>query len=361
MKYRSTFLVAFLVIISFEFLSGTPYINNKIQIFTRNNADFATVIRESNRYASNSIDTSFPQIMDDSTKSKIIKDTSDLKNKEILLTTPQAVDSVNYLTDKDQMPKWHTMITKIPSDLLTFTRDYITTDNLPMMIALTVSTAGLIISDDATWKESDRFYKRSSFNKSFSDYFTEFGDGRTQFILAGGFAAYGLLGKDNRALRTASQIVEVVLGCGFTVQVLKHITGRESPFVATAPGGIWRFFPNQIDYHKRVPHYDAYPSGHIATSMATFIVIARNFPEYKWIEPTGWVLAGLIGFGMANTGIHWYSDYPLGLALGYAFGELISEPENTRNEKQSKNILNKLKVFPSFSFGGAGVNIYLEF
>jgi len=28
-----------------------------------------------------------------------------------------------------------------------------------------------------------------------------------------------------------------------------------------------------------------------------------------------------LGFGMVNNGVHWASDYPLGIGLGYVFGK----------------------------------------
>jgi len=78
--------------------------------------------------------------------------------------------------------------------------------------------------------------------------------------------------------------------------------------------------------------------------MAAFIVISENYPEIKWLEPASFVLAGLIGFGMANKGIHWYSDYPLGISLGYVFGKIIAHPSyltgsKDLNQKTSVNIL----------------------
>ena len=103
---------------------------------------------------------------------------------------------------------------------------------------------------------------------------------------------------------------------------MKHITGRESPYVSTVPGGVWRFFPNQIEYANKVPHFDAYPSGHLATAMATVTVIAENYPEYRYIKPLGYSLMGLLSFAMVNNGVHWVSDYPLALALGYTFGKI---------------------------------------
>ena len=148
------------------------------------------------------------------------------------------------------------------------------------------------------------------------------GDGITHFSIAGGFYACGLIKKNNRALQTASQLCESILASGVVVQLLKHLSGRESPFTATAPGGIWRVFPNQITYATHVPHYDAFPSGHIATAMATVTVLAANYPDAKLIRPIGYTCMGLLTFAMLNNGVHWASDYPLGIAIGYAFAKI---------------------------------------
>ena len=81
-----------------------------------------------------------------------------------------------------------------------------------------------------SWRESERFYNRTPFNKSFSDFFTEVGDGRTQFGLAIAFGAYGFIARDNRAIRTASQTVEAVLSAGAVVQVIKHLNRERKSF-----------------------------------------------------------------------------------------------------------------------------------
>ncbi len=256
---------------------------------------------------------------------------------------------------------WYSMITNVPGDWVSFGGKYADKSYLPIYAFLTASTAYLIVKDPETWNYANKLYNKGTFNKRFSDFFTEFGDGRSQFAFALCFAIGGWIGNDSRALRTGSQIVEGVLACGGFVQVLKHITGRESPFISTKAGGVWRWFPNQIEYHKHVPAYDAYPSGHIATSMAAFIIIAENYPEYKWIEPTGWGLAACIGVGMANQGIHWYSDYPLGLALGYGFGKVITR-WNTRSgsSRSTKKICN-VSFFPYIYGTSNGITLNMAF
>ncbi len=63
----------------------------------------------------------------------------------------------------------------------------------------------------------------------------------------------------------------------------------------------------------------------------------------------------LLSFQMINNGVHWMSDYPLALGIGYLFGKLIvdagREKVKTDNEKSAFNF----RIFPSIrnndSFG----------
>jgi membrane-associated phospholipid phosphatase len=271
-------------------------------------------------------------------------------------TANEYTSNDSLLLNPNYLPEWYEMITNVPGDWWQFTKDQVNSPDYSMYLFLVGATAGLIFTDDYTYKISDKFFKKSQFNRNMSDLFAEIGDGRTQFGLAACFAAYGFAADDNRALRTASQIVEGVLAAGAVVQLIKHITGRETPIMATSPTGKWRFFPNQIEYHKHVPMYDAFPSGHIATSVAAFVIIAENYPEYSgWITPISIGLSALICAGMVNNGIHWYSDYPLGIAIGYAFGKLIANPRGIKFT-DSKEDANKLSIFPYYNKQSIGLS-----
>ncbi len=263
----------------------------------------------------------------------------------------------NHFEDR---PTWHDMVTNVPGDWMKYSRITFRDDKVTPYATIAVFTALLIATDDPTWQFSKRITENSPPIKSASNIFATLGDGTAQISLAAAFAAYGLTLNNDRAIRTASQTVQALLAGGMVVQVIKHVTGRESPFVATSPTGIWRFFPNQIDYHKKVPHYDAFPSGHICTSMSTVVVIAENYPELKWIRPVGYTLVGLVGVSMVNIGIHWYSDYPLGLMIGYTFGMIASHPEGYDIAHIGKDGSNALTIAPTLIPGGVGIVLNLN-
>jgi membrane-associated phospholipid phosphatase len=160
------------------------------------------------------------------------------------------------------------------------------------------------------------------------------GDGWGQLGIAGGFWAHGFIAKNNKSKQVGNALLESLLTVGTMTQLIKHITGRESPFVSTAPGGVWRFFPNQAEYHRSVPHYDAYPSGHIAAAMATVTVLSAFYPEKTFIRPIGYTLMGALMFAMLNNGVHWASDYPLGIAIGYSFARIAVKKNYKKEEKK---------------------------
>ena len=256
-------------------------------------------------------------------------------------------------------PGWLTFLKNIPGDMRDYTRNPLTKKNLWGLTAITVSTGLMIYYDDKLLNASNELSDKLGLSEQTNWRMEHIGDGYLQLYVASSLIGYGLYYNDNRALQSASQIFESVFASGTIVQLIKHITGRESPFVKTTPTGRWRFFPNQVDYHHKVPHYDAFPSGHISTITAMVVVLSENYPEYTFIKPLGYLAIGLNSIGMMNTGVHWISDYPIGIALGYSFAKIAVKRGRTQ-------IKTSLKTPPSFSIyplfvskDGFGIHISL--
>jgi membrane-associated phospholipid phosphatase len=258
---------------------------------------------------------------------------------------------------RNTMPKWYEMITNIPSDWSKYFKVTFRKNKIPLYLTVSALTAATIVTDRSSYEGTHRFHTSGNWNTKFDEFWTEFGDGRTQFGMAFSFAAYGLIADDARAVRTASQIVQAVLASGAVVQVMKHITGRQTPNTATTATGTWTFFPNQIEYAKHVSSYDAFPSGHVTTTLAAITVIAENYPEVWWIKPLGYTFTALVAFGMVGTGIHWYSDYPLAVVLGYTFGMIAAHPEGIPTEIAGKEIT----IMPTIVNNGLGLSLGYSF
>ncbi len=306
--------------------------------------------------------------------------------------TYQVADSIEYEFER---PKLFHFAKAIPGDMVRYCKITFKKDNLLNVAYMIAGTAALVVVDQPITDASKDFGKNigiapTNTQKTFLDLSFNIGstkiplplngpwdlnsslyyigDGITHFSIAGGFWAFGLIKKDYRALQTASQLMESILSTGIAVQLLKHVTGRESPYTTTTPGGLWRVFPNQIEYSKHVPHYDAFPSGHIATAMATVTVIALNYPEYKWIRPVGYTAMGLLTFAMLNNGVHWASDYPLGIALGYSFAKIAVNAGRKVVEKDKKNTsflnynwIKSAKLTPAYSGRTLGCQVSWTF
>jgi len=168
------------------------------------------------------------------------------------------------------------------------------------------------------------------------------GDGSIHVGIMLGFLGYGYFGDDTKALSVGSQLAEGLFDVMIATQVLKHITGRQTPNTATEPGGKWDWFPNQEDYANHVPGYDAFPSGHLATAMMTTTVLHENYPDNAWILPISYTLMGMLSFQMLNNGVHWASDYPLAIGIGYAFGRIVSKRERDKANKENWSVVPKI-------------------
>ncbi len=234
-----------------------------------------------------------------------------------------------------QRPAWHQMVTNVPGDWSRSAGWTFRTRSVPVVAGLAAVTAAFMMTDQRLYVGSKHIAERSSFVNSSSRVLVGGGDGVTHLALAGAFGLYGLCADDTRSVRVASQTVESFLASGIVVQVLKHMTGREIPRVATQDGGAWRFFPGFKEYNSHQSRYFAYPSGHITTTMSTVTVLIENYPETWWLRPAGYTVVGLVGFSLVNSGYHWYSDLPLGIALGYAFGHIVSHPGEPASDDQT--------------------------
>ena len=251
-------------------------------------------------------------------------------------------------------PQGLTFLTSFPSDLHEYGKLTFRKDKLNEWLVVSALTGIMIVYDEPLIVEAQKIGNR--FNLTNEDktrpFFSIFdqpirfptdlgsslyfiGDGILHLGIASSFYTYGKFTHDNRAMQTGSQVAQAMASVGVLTQVIKHITGRVSPFrnytsqetlddgtIIYIPEDRWTPFPNQVEYHKHVSTYDAFPSGHMAVCMATVTIIAENYSEVKWIRPVGYTTMTLLGFQMMNNGVHWVSDHPLAIAMGYYLGKI---------------------------------------
>jgi hypothetical protein len=258
-----------------------------------------------------------------------------------------------------EVPRFWEMVTDLPTDLKIFGQESFSREGLTIAAGITAMTAITVATDYESWQAAQIQVAQSQPVRKFANAGVSIGDGFFQFGIVGAFAGAGMITENTRALRTASQITESILATGIVVQIIKHITGRESPFSSESRTGVWRVFPNQIEYMKDFQKFDAVPSGHLSTTVTTLITIQENYPEQKWIPYIGWPVVGWVAFGLAGTSIHWWSDYPIAIAVGYSIAKIVTSSNRSNKNFGAKSLHNqsvvqtfKPTLMPSFSARG---------
>lgn len=278
-------------------------------------------------------------------------------------------------------PKLLEVFTRLPKDFMDTNRDFVAKDHAWYLGGAVASTALLVPFDQKITDESrnladklgmgpnniyGKFGPLQNIPKNFGAGLYLFGNGTTVIVLSAGFVTYGLLKNDYRAQATASGLIESLALSGVYVQVLKRSIGRESPFIAREnghPGGDWNPFPSFAAYAKSTPYYDAVPSGHLATIMSAVTIIATNYPEYKWIKPVSYTVLGGLCFQMMQSEVHWASDYPLALLIGYFSGKNIAKNRFTDKKLNGEEIKQKysLNITGNQIYGMNTLGVRLQF
>lgn len=270
-----------------------------------------------------------------------------------------------------QKPKFREIFMNIPKDLRDLGQFVIQKENLKWDAIAVGSTLALLPADQQITDESVRLGSRiggwdepSRYTRLFgiemlptsissTVYFI--GTGNTTLILSGFFYAVGKIGPDDyRALHTSSELVEVLLSVGVTTQTIKRITGRESPIAATQSGGAWTPFPSFKAFSTETPSYDAMPSGHMATYMATLTVIAENYPELKWIKPVGYSVGTVLALNMLSGKVHWASDYPIAILAGYVIGKKAAGRRITKVSNNTGFVPKTVRYQTAYSYNRFG-------
>jgi len=254
---------------------------------------------------------------------------------------------------------WYSPLTNLPADWIGAGNLVVQPGSIPSFLVVGASTGILLLTDRSTFSASRTFYLRHSFVQHASDAVMHLGDGTSQLGLAAGFGLYGFFAGDTRTVKTGGEIVEALLATGITVQLMKRISGRESPQTAVNGLSRWHPFPSFAGYQRNQPKYYSFPSGHIATTMATITVIMENYPEATWLKPVGYGVLGAVGVSLVNVRYHWFSDLPLGILLGYGFGKLAAHHDGSNSADGATD--SPVTLHPTIGREGAGLAVAWAF
>lgn len=275
-------------------------------------------------------------------------------------------------------------ITEIPAtSIRSFNRAF-SKDALPAWGVILGSTAILVEDDERwlveskrigrklDWAENDKTEtKLELFGKDIFRFPTDkgstayfLGDGWLHMSIAVGFLSKGHFLNETKSYNVGIQMVHSMFTSTIYNQALKRSFGRETPNFATKKRGALRPFPGIDKYGEETAKYDAMPSGHIMTVTSQFTIFHLNYPQYApWTFTVGAIWGTALMLQMANNGVHWWSDYPLGIAMGYLFGREAFDMGNDSeaNEKEKKSKGSEVAFLPYVSREGGLLNWVWQF
>jgi len=184
------------------------------------------------------------------------------------------------------------------------------------LITSAIITAGLLATDDATYRELHDFKLKHGLVKDISPVVTEMGDGKFSLVMFGGFFLHYCLFDDQKSLYTAKIGIESFLVSGIAVQFFKQVFGRERPSHATKSGGKFNgpfsFFAKKSN---DIASFDAFPSGHTATAFAWASTLAELYPDGA-MPYISYGTATVIALSRITERTHWLSDCFVGAIMG---------------------------------------------
>ena len=268
------------------------------------------------------------------------------------------------------------VITEIPQTAWDTLKFAFRRDSVPVWAGLIGSTAVLYQYDEDIWKWSSAQGRRWNIgNEDHTKTIIEvgpypllrlpsdtgsalyfLGDGWTHFGISLGFTGVGYFADNTRAWNTGLEIFHGMMVSTIFNQALKRTTGHETPSQHTERRGRWRPFPDTPTYSQNTAKYDAFPTGHLMTATLMFTTVRLNYPEYSaYIWPVQILWSAALGFQMINNGVHWASDYPLGIAMGWAVAKMtykMGERHKKANETAKAGETSDWTFFPSVASTG---------
>ena len=220
-----------------------------------------------------------------------------------------------------------------------------------LLFGTVLAVAGILIANDEGIYENFKSYQsRNPWVDKVSPKVTLLGDWGVDCGIAGLFFLSGVVFKDKKARNTGLMALETLMHTGLLVQVVKHLAGRQRPWVEkgvdhwNGPSAFFKRY-NQNFFSR----YDSFFSGHTVSVWGLATVIAENYKDHFWVPLTCYGLATLVGLSRLTEDDHWMSDVFVGAVVGFAVGKMVVRNQN-----------NRLQLSPSVSANGFGLALSYE-
>ena len=230
----------------------------------------------------------------------------------------QIEDSPPAPTAEDGRPvSWGSVVPNIWSDnkeIWTFPRKLGHRKVLVSTLAVVGLTAGLVAADPHDAPYFRRTTSFHGFNHAFNSNATAIGT----IVAPVSIYAAGLIRKDSKMQHTALLAGEAVADAEILTFVMKGATRRLRPSNIAPDGNFSDTFFDRGG--SAISGHGSFPSGHAIAAFSVATVIARRYPNHRWVRYAAYAGATLVGFSRVTTSSHFVSDVFLGGALGYSIG-----------------------------------------
>ena len=109
-------------------------------------------------------------------------------------------------------PGFTTFLKNIPGNIKDYTKQAFKLDNTFNITAMAISTGLMIYHDDKLLNASNNLGDKFGWSEQTDWRMEHIGDGYLQLYVTSSLVGYGLWNNDNRALQSASQILESIFG-----------------------------------------------------------------------------------------------------------------------------------------------------
>lgn len=124
-------------------------------------------------------------------------------------------------------------------------------------------------------------------------------------VTTAGILAYGLIGKDDKAVEQGLTIGASLAANYVAVTVMKKLIDRERPYDK---------YPDQIIAYAHESSA-SFPSGHTSMAFDFATSLTLHYPKWYIIAPS-YLWATSVGFARMNQGVHYPSDVLAGAVVG---------------------------------------------
>jgi len=179
-------------------------------------------------------------------------------------------------------------------------------------LAVVAVTAALIATDAQTAPHFRNTTAFNRFNSVFNSRGTDMGVLAAPVLLYAG----GFFGRNSYARHTAILAGEAVGDSEILAVIAKDIDRRSRPSSYAPGASMSDSWFNATGSGLRST--GSFPSGHTIAAFSVATVIARRYPNQRWVPYVAYGLAAVVGFSRLTLSAHFPSDVFVGGALGYS-------------------------------------------